>query len=164
MTLEDIFLGRISDTNIALPLDPDPRMSPNAVGKIRSKKGSLGLRQDLLMRVNAYVDQCGLSNPPSLREVASHVKASVGGLQNALPERAREIVRRHNTARVERLNRARKDVADAVARAVSGWDQHSNEPISRKAVMRHVHAEGAWAKNVVRSAVKQIFEERALAR
>lgn len=160
IALEDLLMGRTCDTNIALQLDQDVR--PNQTDGPRSKKGSLGLRTQLLVRVNAFVEGCGPSNPPSLRHVARNVNASVGGLQNAFPETCQAIVEAYRLARDERLRRAEDEVAEAALRTALAWSAMSGEPLSRKALIRQLATQGSWAKNVVRAAVLRIFEEKKL--
>jgi len=156
IALEDLLMGHTCDTNIALQLDQSER--PNQSDGIGSKKGSLGLRTDLLVKVNAFVVRCGATNPPSLRQVARSVNASVGGLQNAFPEKCHAIVEAYKLARDERLRRAKVEAAEAASRIVLSWSETSADPLSRKALMRQVAQQGSWAKNVVRSAVLRIFE------
>jgi hypothetical protein len=145
MPLTDVLLGRVKETNVILPL----RERALAAGVEMKRRRRLGTREDMLAKVNAYLQQCPADRRPSLRATAMHLGISVGGLQHLLPAVAKEIVRANKQSRETQASEASRRLKDRVAQMVPRW----GFPVSRKAMLRDLITENQWSKNAIRAAI-----------
>jgi hypothetical protein len=151
--LRDLLEGRITGTNTSFPFG----QLPLGDSKDRRRRRALGTREEMTKRVKAFVDSFPSHHAPSLREVARHVGASVGGLYHLIPAQCVQIARQHKLDEAFLSTKLSFKLHRFVLRIIANWDERADGPMSRKAIWRRVRAKNIYPKNLFRLEIGRLF-------
>lgn len=148
--LPELLLGSIKYSNrrlLLLGTNPNPPARP----PIRRRR--LGSRERLRSKIEAFL-RSRPERPPTLREVAAHVRASVGGLQYRLPGLCKDIVERHRQDALVQKQIRSSELDVAIRSLLGRWSPALDGALSRKALLRRLMVDPRWSKNLIRERVK----------
>lgn len=151
--LRDLLEGRITETNMSLPFAQIPLDGP----KDGRKRRALGTREKMTERVKMFVDSFPPHQGPSLRDVARHVGASVGGLSHLIPAQCVQIARQHKLDEAYLRSNVSTQLYRLVLHMIENWDERVDGPMSRKAIWRRVRVDTRYPKNLFRAHIAKIF-------
>jgi hypothetical protein len=111
----------------------------------------------MTQRVKAFAESFPPHQGPSLREVARHVGASVGGLYHLIPAQCVQIARQHKLDVAFTHTSLSFKLQRLVLRIIANWDELADGPMSRKAIWRRVRSKNIYPKNLFRLEIARLF-------